>query len=112
MNILEEAVITKNKGTIKDFPPWFRKKIYECIKQIDIDEIDEMLKDPDAGAISCTEFKGLNIIIGKDKIIVFVRTGYYDTSVEKMGEDKIFTFNIPRNELEDLIKEDEDGISG
>lgn len=98
-------VFPGDKGKTMDLPLWFRKKIYDCIKQIDFDEIDEMLKNPDAGAIMCSEFKGLNIVIGKDNIIVFIRTGFYNIDAKEMGEDKIFTFKVLRDELENLIKE-------
>lgn len=74
-NLMVDNCVSKNafpipKGQITDLPLWFRKKIYGCIKQIDFDEIDEMLKNPDVSTVSCTEFEGLNIIVGKDEIFI------------------------------------------
>lgn len=104
-NCTPENVFPGPKGNVLDSPLWFRKKIYDCIKQIDFDEINEMLKNPEAEAIMCNEFKGLNIAIGKDKIVVFIRMKFYNTDTKETEKDKVFAFGIPRDELEDLIKE-------
>ena len=101
-----ENIIPGKEGKVTDFPLWFKKRMYNCIKQIDIHEIDEILKTPDVGAVVCEEFENMKIIISNDFIIVFINVVFCDMSKEKTEEDKLLTFRIPRDGLENLIKED------
>lgn len=93
----------KSKGKIKDIPLIIRENVYTCLKEIDFDEIDKILH-ANGGGIICEETEGLRIIIFKDSIIVLIKMNYYDLNIKELSEDRILTFNIKRNEIENLCE--------
>jgi hypothetical protein len=97
------SFIKEDKGKIKDIPLTVRKYVYNFLKEIDFDKVDEIL-DINGGGVISEEVNGLQIAIFKDSIMIFVKMKYYDFDNKELTDDKILTFKIKRNEIESLCK--------
>lgn len=94
------------EGEIKNLPYELRKKIYDEIVKIDLDEHDAFVKEGKAkgedvvGATYETDVPGLIFMIGHDNIVIFITTLIKDT-----GEKKVMVVKIPRGEEHKLIED-------
>jgi len=96
------------EGEIKDLPYELRKKVYDEVVKIDLDEHDAFVKEQqskgvDAGGASYkTNVPGIKLMITPKNIIASVVLLIRDT-----GEKKVMTFGFPRGEEYKLMEEKE-----
>lgn len=92
-------------SNVLDWPLWFRKEIYDNLKRLNLDSIDEDLKKLKTDAVGIEVTSGMHVMVYRDKITVFIRVAFYNRDEKQFEEDRMFTINIPRDKLDDLIKE-------
>jgi len=96
----------KTKGKVEELPLYVRKKIYDIITSIDLEEDDSRRAEGKFGMHQSEEEPGIGVVVYDEKIVILMRTGAYDMENQSMtDEEVIVSVGIPRDEIESLVKE-------
>lgn len=96
----------KTKGKVEELPFYVRKKMYDLITSIDLEEADRLRAKGKFGIYKSEEEPGIGIIVYDEKIVMLMRTGVYDLENQSMADEDVFvSVGISRNKIEDLVKE-------
>lgn len=94
------------KGKVEELPLYIRKKMYDLIISIDLEEDDRLRAEGKFGIHQSEEEPCMGIIVYDEKIVMLMRTGVYDLENQSMTDKEVLvSVGISRDRIEDLIKE-------
>ena len=95
-----------SKGKVEKLPLYVRKKMYDLITSIDLEEDDRRRAEGKFGIHQSEEEPGIGVVVYDEKIVILMRTGVYDLENQSMTDKEVLvSVSIPRNDIERLIKE-------
>jgi len=95
------------EGCLNKLPISMRKRIYDAIMAVDLEEIDRNNDKGDYGVYVADEFPDIGIVISKDKVVALIKMDVYNVNSQTTvpNDQKIMVLAVPRDDIGGLLDE-------
>jgi hypothetical protein len=97
--------IRKEGGHTDEIPIEIKKRIYDVIMSIDLDEDDKMRSMERYRMHQLDEAPGIGVIVYDDKFVAIMKMGVYDPESESVVDEKVIACGIPRDDVKKFLEE-------
>ncbi|KKN11125.1 hypothetical protein LCGC14_1029720 [marine sediment metagenome] len=95
------------EGSVDDLPTILKKRLYDLIMSIDLDEDDKLRSEGQYGMHQSDEAPGLSVLIYDKKIVVMIKMGVYNLESGLVDDEIMVAPGVPRNDMKRLVVADD-----